>query len=51
MSDNLVQEAIGKGNIDVSMKVRENILLGVFIDVLHVLRIIKNLFFVSRGTS
>ncbi len=41
MSDNLVQEAIGKGNIDVSMKVRENILLGVFTDVLMCLELLK----------
>lgn len=51
MGDNLVQEVIGKGNINVSMRVKDNILPWVFIDVLYVLGITKNLFLVSRATS
>ncbi len=51
MGDDLIQEAIGKGNIDVSMTIGENTLPKVFNNVLHVPRIVKNLFFMSKVTS
>jgi hypothetical protein len=42
---------IGKGNMDVTMEIWENIAKGTFIDVLHILKIVKNLFYVIKVTS
>ncbi len=49
--DNSIQEAIQKGNMDVTMEIRENIVRGTFINVLHVLGIIRSLFFMSKAIS
>jgi hypothetical protein len=38
-------------NIEIVMTVRNTTIEGVFIDILHVLGIAKNLFFVSKATS
>ncbi len=51
MGNNLIQEPIQKGNMDITMEIGENIVRGTFINVLHVLGIVKSLFFVSKAIS
>jgi hypothetical protein len=51
MGENSIQEAIGKGNMDVTMEIGENVVRKTFIDVLHVPRIVKNLFSMSKVIS
>ncbi len=51
MGNNSIQEAIGKGNLDVTMEIGESIVERTFIDVLHISRIAKYLFFVIKATS
>jgi hypothetical protein len=51
MGDNSIEEAIGKGNMDVTMEIWENIVKGTFINVLHVPIIAKNLFCKIKATS
>jgi hypothetical protein len=49
--DNFAQEAIGKGNIKVSMSVGENGTIKVIlINLLHVPWLLKNLLFVTKAT-
>jgi hypothetical protein len=51
MGDNSIQEAIRKGNMDVIMEIGKSVVKGTFIDVLHVPRIVKNLFSMSKAVS
>jgi hypothetical protein len=51
MGNNSIQEAIGKGNMDIIMEIGKSVVKGTFIDVLHVPRIVKNLFSVSKVVS
>jgi hypothetical protein len=51
MGENSIQEAIGKGNMDVTMEIRENVVRKTFTDVLHLPRIVKNLFSMSKAVS
>jgi hypothetical protein len=51
MGDNSIQEAIGKGNMDVTMERGENIIRGAFTNVLHIPKIAKNLFSMIKATS
>jgi hypothetical protein len=51
MGDNSIKEVIGKGNMDITTEIGENTVRGTFIDVLHVPRIVKNLFSVSKTIS
>ncbi len=37
MGDKSIQEAIGKGNVDVTMEIVDNFVKGTFTNVLHVL--------------
>lgn len=51
MSDNSIQEAIGKGCIDISMTIKKNVLSKMLTNVLHVLESAKNMFSFSKTTS
>jgi hypothetical protein len=51
MGDNLIQEAIGKGCIDISITIKQNVLPIMLTDVLHVPEIVKNMVFFSKATS
>lgn len=51
MGDNFVQEAIGKGNVILSMKVGDYVVKGVLHEVLNVLSLVKNLLLLSKATT
>ncbi len=51
MGENSIQEAIGKGNMDVTMEIGENVVRKTFTDALHVPKIIKILFSMSKVVS
>jgi hypothetical protein len=51
MGDNSIQEAIGKGCIDNSMTIKNNVLLKVLTNLLHVPEFAKNMFSFSKATS
>jgi hypothetical protein len=51
MGENSIQEAIGKGNVIISMKVGDCKVKGVLHEVLHVPSLVKNLLLVSKATA
>jgi hypothetical protein len=51
MGDNSIQEAIGKGCIDISMTIKKNVLSKMLTNVLHVPKFAKNMFSFSKTTS
>lgn len=51
MGDNFVQEAIGKENVILSMKVGDHEVKGVLHEVRHVPSFVKNLFLVSKAIA
>jgi hypothetical protein len=51
MGDNSIQEAIGKGCIDISMTIKKNVLPRMLTNILHVPKIVKNIFSFNKATS
>jgi hypothetical protein len=51
MGDNSIQEAIGKGCINIFMTIKKNVLIGMLTNVLHVPKFAKNMFSFSIATS
>ncbi len=49
MGDNSTQEIVGKGKIKINMIVRVNNISATFSDIIYVLGLAKNLFFVSKA--
>jgi hypothetical protein len=51
MGDNSIQEAIGKGCINIFMTIKKNVLIGMLTNVIHVPKFAKNMFSFSIATS